>query len=89
MGIINIAHAGVISDAPSLTKVGFNVLSFLLSVFGVIAIIMMVVYGIIYLTAAGDQKQMQKGKKGFTYAIVGLILTFSCMAIVYQLGKFF
>ena len=48
MEFINIAHAGVITDAPTLASSGMKILNFLLSVFGIIAIIMAVVSGMLY-----------------------------------------
>ncbi len=82
MGIINIAQAGVISDAPSLSSAGINFLNFLLSVFGIIAIIMLVVSGIIYFFSAGNEELNKKAKRATTYAIVGIILASSGMIIV-------
>jgi hypothetical protein len=89
MQIINIAHAGVIENATPLTKVGTNILSFVLSSFAVIAIIMSVVYGIMYLTAYGDEGQIEKAKEGFYYAVVGLFISLGCLALEYTMGKFF
>lgn len=89
MDIINTAHAGVISDAPTFSKIGGNVLTLLLSIFAVIAIIMLVVYGIMYLTAYGDEEQIKKAKSGSLWAVVGIISALGGMALVSTIGKFF
>lgn len=88
MNIINIAHADIISDAPSLASVGLNVFNFLLSVFGIIAIIALVVSAGIYFFSAGNEKIVEKAKKSMTYAFVGIILAMSGMIIIRTLNQF-
>lgn len=89
MNFINVAHAGVITDAPSVSHVGMNVLFFLLSVGGIIAIISLVLAGVIYFTAFGDTKKMKTAKRAATYAILGIIVTMSGMILIRMLGQFF
>ena len=89
MRFINIAHAGVISDAPSISNVGMNVFYFLLSVVGIIAIIVLVVYGMKYLIAGGDDKMMQSAKKAVSYAILGIVFAMGGMIVVNLIGRFF
>ncbi len=71
---MNIVHAGIITDAPTVAQVLLNALTFLLQVFGALAIIGIVLSGITYLTAAGSEKQIQKAKKAFGYSVVGIII---------------
>jgi len=87
--IIDTAHAGVISDAPSLTNVGINVLQFMLSTVAIIAIIMLVISGTMYFFAYGDMRIIHRAKKSATYAIVGIIISLSALVIVRLLGSFF
>ncbi|MEI7891177.1 MAG: hypothetical protein WCI36_04405 [bacterium] len=82
MNFINIARAGVISDATPISKVGTNVLFFLLSVFEIVAIISLVVAGITYFMAAGDQKRMQVAKRMTNFSIMGIVLALSGMIFV-------
>jgi len=86
---INIAHAGVITDAPTFKDIGTNILFFLLSVAGIIAIITLVVSGVLYFFSAGDEKRMQTAKQSAKYAIVGIILAMGGMIIVKLIGGFF
>jgi len=86
---INIAHAGVISDAPTFKEIGINVLDFLLSAAGIIAIIVLVLSGMIYLFSAGDERRIEVAKKSATYAIVGIILILGSMVLVRLIGGFF
>ncbi len=89
MEFINIAHAGVISDAPSLASAGMKILNFLLSVFGIVAIIMLVVSGVTYFFSAGNEEMNKKAKRATTYAIVGIILAMSGMIIVRMISQFY
>ena len=89
MNLINTAHAGVITDAPSISSVGMNILNFLLSVTGIIAIIALVLAGILYFASNGDEKKIQIAKRAMTYSILGIILAMGGMVFVYFIGQFF
>lgn len=77
------------SDALSLTQIATNVLNFLLSVIGIIAIIMFLIGGMMYLTSAGDEKRAETGKGIVKAAIIGIIVAFSALVIVKQIATFF
>lgn len=89
MNFINIAHAGVISDAPTFKEVGANILFFLLSVVGIIAIIVLLVSGAMYFFSAGDQTRIETVKKSVKYAILGIIIAMGGMIIVKSISGFF
>lgn len=57
-------------------------LSWLLGIFGFIAIIGFVIAGIMYLTAAGDDGAMEKGKNGMKFSIIGVIVALMGWVIV-------
>lgn len=80
--------AGVIENAPTLRQAGINVLNFLLSVAGIIAILALVLSGILYFFAAGDERRMEVAKKTATYAIVGIVLIMGSMVLVRLIGGF-
>jgi len=86
--IIEVAQAGVISDAPTFKEIGVNVLNFLLSAVGIIAIIMLVVSGMLYFFSAGDEKKMQIAKSSVKYAVIGIILAFSGIIIIRTISGF-
>jgi flagellar basal body-associated protein FliL len=88
MGLINIAQADVISDAPSLATIGMNVLNFLLSVFGIVAIIMLALSGVMYFFSTGNEEQAKKAKQSTKYAVIGVLLTMSGLIIVKLLAQF-
>ena len=89
MNLINIAHAGVITDAPSLVQVAVNALGFLLSAVSILAIMMLVISGTFYFFAAGDERRLQRAKKAAVYAVVGTIISLSSLMIVRLIGSFF
>jgi type IV secretory pathway VirB2 component (pilin) len=75
-----------VSSAPGLKVIATNVLTFLLSVVGIIAIISLVVGGVMYMTSYGDEKRMETGKKVFTYSIIGIVIALASLVIVKQIG---
>ncbi len=87
--IIQTARAGVISDAPSLVQVSGNILNFLLSIVGIFAIISLAISGVMYLTSAGSDTQIEKAKKIALYSVVGIITALGAMLIMRQIGIFF
>ncbi len=78
---------GELTKALTLAEIGLNVLNFLLSIVGVLALIMMVVGGIMYFTAAADEKQVETAKKIFKYAIYGITISLASLLIVKQIGS--
>jgi len=77
------------SSALSLTTIATNVLNFFLSIIGILAIIMMVVGGTMYLTAAGDEDRIDEGKKIVKYSIIGIAIALAALVIVTQVVDFF
>jgi hypothetical protein len=87
-GIVNIANAaGVIEDATPIATVLFNALQFLLSVFGFIAIMALVVSGLLYLTSGGNEERVKTAKKAAAYAIVGIIVALGAMIVIKFLAR--
>jgi len=82
MILINVAQAGVISSAPNIPQLLLNILNFLLQIFGIIAIIALVVSGIIYLTSFGNEERAKLGKKSFTYSIIGIAVALTGFIII-------
>jgi len=75
--------------ALSLSEIAVRVLNFLLGTMGIVALVMMVIGAIMYLTSAGDEDRINQGKDIFKYAIIGLILAMSAMVLVTQIARFF
>lgn len=62
-------------------------LGWLLGILGFIAIIGFVISGILYLTAAGNESQIEKAKSAMTYSIVGVIVALVGFMIVTAVGE--
>lgn len=88
MMLVSIAHAGAIEDAPTIASILTNVLNFLLSIIGLLAIIALVVAGLLYLTAAGNEKQTALAKKAFFFSVIGIVVALGALVIVSQIGAF-
>jgi hypothetical protein len=78
-----------VSSAPSIVSILTNTLNFLLAIVGVLAIIMLVIGGIMYLLAGGDQKRIDAGKNIVIFSIIGLTVALAALIIVRQIANFF
>lgn len=77
----------IVNKAYTLKDIAINVLNFLLAVTGIIAIIGLVIGAIFYLTSYGDEERMEKGKKIFVAAVIGIAIAFAAMVIVRQVAN--
>jgi hypothetical protein len=85
-----VAHAaGVITDATPFSKVLLNILNFLLSVAGIIGILGLVLAGVWYLTANGDQKRIRLAKTAAYASVIGIVIILGALLLVGQIGEFF
>jgi hypothetical protein len=66
-----------------------TVVNLLLYILGAVAIIMIIVGGIMYVTSGGDAGGVKKAKDTITYAIIGLIVAIMAYAIVNFVAKSF
>lgn len=83
------ASENLINTAPDIVQIALNVLNFLLSITGVLGIIMLVAAGIAYLTAAGNEGQIETAKKMTKWAIIGIAVALGALVIVKQVANFF
>ena len=72
-----------------LSEIAMNTLQFLLSVVGILGIIMLVIGGITYLTASGDEHRIDSGKGIVKYAIIGIAIALASLIAVTQIAGFF
>lgn len=82
------ASAGVISEAQPLSVGLTNILDFLLSIIGVVAIIGMVVAGFLYFFAAGDMRQIALAKKAFLTGVMGIIIALGGYLFIRSIAAF-
>lgn len=57
-------------------------LNFFLGFLGLVAVIMVIYGGVLYVTAAGNQENIDKGKKIIMYAVVGIVIILLAFALV-------
>ena len=57
-------------------------LGWLLAILGFIAVMGFVISGILYLTAAGNETQIEKAKNAMTYSIIGVIVALMGYVII-------
>ncbi len=62
-------------------------LNWLLSIFGILAVISFIVAGILYLTAQGEYRNIERAKKAVTAGIVGLVIGLLGYTIVLTIDK--
>lgn len=87
---IPIAYAeGVIMNAPSISHILMNVLYFLLSVVGIVAILSLVLAGLRYMFAFGDTEKVASAKKMTVYSIIGVIIALSALVLLRGIESFF
>ena len=71
-------------DAKSIVE---SVTEFVTAVIASLAILMIVISGIMYMTSGGDQQKAETAKKMLTYAIIGLVVALLAYAIVIIVGN--
>ncbi|QQS21086.1 MAG: hypothetical protein IPL87_00930 [Candidatus Moraniibacteriota bacterium] len=78
-----------VTNARGAADILLSALNFLLGMVGILAIIMLVVGGIMFLGAAGDTTRVSTAKKIVTYALLGLVVALGSLVVVRQLAEFF
>jgi cytochrome bd-type quinol oxidase subunit 2 len=63
-----------------------TVMNWLLGLIGVLAVVAFVISGILYLTAAGDEEQIERAKSTMMFAIIGLVVALVGLVIVNAVG---
>jgi hypothetical protein len=78
---------GVPNDnATTILSTGLNAVYF---VTGAVAVIMLIIGGLNYITASGDPGKMTKAKNTILYAVVGLVIVIAASAITnFVVGRF-
>lgn len=78
-----------LQNALSLTQIAMKALEFLLSIVGILAVIMLLIGGMAYLTAAGDSKRADTGKEIVKNALIGITIVMAALILVRQIAAFF
>ena len=83
-GTTNYQSSGL--PTGSIYQIISSTLSWLLAILGFIAVIGFVISGILYLTAAGNEAQVEKAKNAMTYSIIGVIVALMGYVIIQAVG---
>jgi type IV secretory pathway VirB2 component (pilin) len=75
--------------ATELKTIALKILDTLLSISGIIAIIFLIVGGLTYMTAYGEEKRVETGKKIITYSVIGIAIIMGALVIVNQINELF
>ena len=79
-GVCVPSDTGLSGAAPGVIIV--RVMNWLMGIIGVLAILMFVVSGWMYLTAAGDEKQTENAKNNIKFVIIGLAVALCAFIVV-------
>lgn len=85
-GALGSAVPNEVAQSLTISQITLNVLNFLLGIVGTISIIMMVVAGIMYLTSAGSESQIDTAKATTKWSIIGIIVALAAIIIVKQIA---
>ena len=69
-------------DSGNLTELVNNIINTLLFITGMVAVIMIVIGGLRYVTSNGDSNQASQAKNTILYAVIGLVVAIMAYAIV-------
>jgi len=64
------------SSITSIIQLAERIRKWVVGFIGIIAFIAILVAGILYMTAGGNEDQTKKAKKAITFAIIGLVVAF-------------
>lgn len=64
-----------------------NALFWILSIFGMLAVIGFVIAGIMYILASGSEDAMKKAKNAMTYSIIGVVVALSGLVIIFAVDR--
>ncbi|MEA3323396.1 MAG: hypothetical protein U9Q12_04185 [Patescibacteria group bacterium] len=88
MQLVNIAQAGPLDTAPKLSSLVTSVLQFVVTLVGVIAVLVIIVAGIMYMTSGGDTARVQTAKKALWAGVIGLSIAILSLIIVKTIVSF-
>jgi len=86
-GKITAFQGQVIDNSFIQTQTG-RIIGVVLSFVGVIFLIMMIYSGIMWMTASGNDQQVQKAKDLLINSVIGIIIIFAAYAITAFIGNF-
>ncbi|MFZ2192706.1 MAG: hypothetical protein WAV31_00490 [Candidatus Moraniibacteriota bacterium] len=87
-GVPDSATAGGIANT-SVGQLLSNILNWILSIVGIAGVIAFAVAGLLYLTAGGEEKKIEKAKHVMVFAIVGVVVAVIGLIAVNAISQLF
>lgn len=81
------AQAVVPASTNTFEDVLYDISFYVFGFLAALAILVIVIAGIMYITAGGDETRIDNAKKWLLYAIIGLIVSLLAYVIVYAVGQ--
>ncbi len=78
-----------ISQGPTLSTILQHVLTFLLATIGIVAIIMLIIGGFMFIFSAGDTTRADSAKKIVVSSLIGIAVAAGALILVTQVAAFF
>lgn len=72
-------------SSPDLGVLLTRVINYFLGLVGLLAVLMLVIGGIRYITSGGNEQTIEKAKQTILYAIIGIIIVLLSYAIVFTI----
>jgi cytochrome bd-type quinol oxidase subunit 2 len=93
VGAANVLAQGLSADAPSSIKeqtggegdlktLLLTIINSFLTFLGVLAVLMVIYGGLMYIMASGDTQKADKGKKIIMYAVIGIVIILLSFALI-------
>jgi len=71
----------------SIYQIAYNVLYWILAIFGFLAVIGFVISGIMYIVSTGDDEVIKKAKSYMFNCIIGVVVALSGLVIIYAIDR--
>ncbi len=77
--------ASATGGQSSLRLLVLQIVNFFLGFLGLIAVVMIIYGGFLYISAAGKEDKVEQGKKIIMYSVIGILIILASFAIVYTI----
>ena len=85
--MIHVAHAGIIDEAPSILELILNLLTAILNFAGALAVLILVIAGLMYITAAGDMNRISLARKAIFGSVIGIVIVLISLVVVSSIAR--
>ncbi len=67
-------YCNVIPDIKNIAQAGQKIIAYILGLIGFIALLVIIISGLTYITSAGNEQKIESAKKILTSAAIGLVI---------------